>query len=89
MDLDGSSKLEKTAGERGTVTVVSEGITFSEKALTSSAKFVVHRNQWKKKRQAKEEDFVDEGEEEGEPQMEGRVPSRHSLGDYLAEEVRF
>lgn len=84
VDGDGSATIEKNNEEKGTVNVVgtSQPVTFSEKALPTSAKFVIHRNQFKKKRQAKEEDF--ESSEDEENISESRVNNtKPSFADYL------
>jgi len=81
LDSDGSATIEKSE-EHGGVNVVgtSTPVSFTEKALPASAKLVVNRNQYVKKRQAKEKDFQDDIEEEA-----VAVPSRRNmnLSDFL------
>jgi len=85
LDADGSSKIEKNIA-RGEVNVVGlskdNELVFPESALTSSAKFVVHKNQYKKKKQANEEDFEDM-EDNNETEMESEPRSRIMLSDFF------
>jgi hypothetical protein len=82
VDQDGSSKLEKST-EYGQINVVGESkpVSFSEKALPPSAKFVVHRNQYVKKRQGNPQDF-EEFDEEDFPAIK---PTYHkaNLADFI------
>jgi len=55
----------------------------SDKALTTSAKVVVHRNQFRRRFEATEADFPEEEEEEETPEQERKKPDAHSFGEYL------
>jgi hypothetical protein len=63
--------------------VVGEGTVFSEKALTSFAKFVVHRNQFERKYRPTEENFDDEEEDNSTIVEESRSPAKKSLADFM------
>lgn len=82
---DGTSLFEKDNNAPGEVTVVGQGINISHKALSTPAKIVVHRNQWRRKYQTNEEDLQELEEDESE---ETNGSKKHSqtkvvLGEFI------
>jgi hypothetical protein len=69
LEKDGSSKLEKTTGLSGQVTVVGTDTQIPAQALPTAAKIVVHRNQYRR-RYEKTDDDDDEDDDDEEDEEE-------------------